>query len=221
MVKQVDQSKLKEITGVISTVISSTVADSKSIYDSSSLTYQINNGSTNCNNIKVSSSSTTYTASSSVLANSATYQSVVANIVSQLTSDQSQKANGGIFDKQDNELAASIINLIHTKLDSTTMASIGNVANINSASVQVCMDSTGGTNFYFSSEQDIFTYYNTVYSESSTVQSVSADIANTIDASQSQKSTGLIAMIIRMIVIIVIAVVLIVVVGGVAYLATI
>lgn len=217
MVKQANDAKLAEITGVISEVMSQTISSSSTTFNSSSSSYQINHNSTGCNNIKISETSVTYVASSTVLANSTTYQSVVATIVNKLTASQSQKAAGGLFTKQDNDTTAAIINLIHTKLDQETMASIGNDANTSESSVQVCDDANGGTNFYFNSQNDVFNYYNKVYSQSATVQSVAADIANTLQSDQAQKSTGLLAMLVRMVMLIVIAIIVIVVFVGVVY----
>jgi len=212
MVKQTNNQNLQEITGIISSAISTSIADSKTAYNKQSSSFQINSNSTGCNNIKVSGSSTTYTASSDAVASSTVYQSVVASIVNQITSKQNNKAAGGLFDKQDNNLAASIMNIVQTKLNQTTIASIGNVANISDTSVQVCVDASGGNNILFTSENDIFTYYNTVYSSSSTVQSVAADISNMIAADQGNKSTGIIALIVYAI--IAIAIVLVVLIGG-------
>jgi hypothetical protein len=220
MVKQTSSEKLNEISGVLSSTISKTISSSKTEYDQTNTTYQLNENSTNCNNIKTSTTSMQYTASSDILADSTTYQSVVAQIASQITASQKQKADGGLFTEQDDDMTANIINLVQTKLDSTTMASIGNVANITETSVQVCKDAKGGNNVFFETEDDIFDYYNQAYSTSSTVQDVSADIVNTIDASQSQKSTGFLAMLMRLIAIIVIAIVAIVVVAGIIYVGT-
>lgn len=212
MVKQVNNDKLSELTGIISETISQSIADSKSNYNSNSTYYQINSNSSGCNNITSTSTGVKYVATSDAVANSVTYQQVVAQIINQIMSKQSNKAEGGLFTDNENNLAAAIGNLVMTKLDQTTMAEIGNVANISTTTVQICVDSTGGNNIFFSSQIDIFNYYNSVYSASATVQSVAADISNMLSADQSNKSTGILAMIIRAI--IVIAIVIILVIGG-------
>lgn len=211
MVKQANTQNLQQITAILSEAISTNIADNRTNYDQSNSTYQINSGSTGCNNIKSSSSSVTYVASSDVVSNSSVYQNIVATIVNKITSKQNNKSSSW-FGQQGNDLVASIMNIVQTRLTQTTIASIGDAANISDSSVQVCLDSTGGNNIFFSSETDIFQYYNQVYSTSSTVQSVAADISNMIAADQGNKSTGIIALIVYAI--IAIAILLVVLIGG-------
>ena len=219
MVKQTNNARLDQITAIISSVVSNNIASSKTIYDSNSTFYQINKNSTNCSNYISTSSSLQYVASSDVLATSSVYQQVVAQIVNQITSSQANKSSGG-FGKQNNDLAASIMNIVQTKLTENTLASIGNVANISNTTVQACIDSTGGNNAFFQSEDDIFNYYNQVYTQSSAVQSVSADISNMIANDQGNKSTGLVALIVYAIIAIAILLIVIVCGGMALYLMT-
>lgn len=214
MPSKTNDAQLQEITDVISSVVAKSISNSSQKYDNNSNTYQINSNSTGCNNIKVSKSTTNYVSTSDVFSKNETYQKVVATIVNQITADQANKSDGGMG-KEANALAATISNKIQTSLDQETLTSIGNVANISDASTQVCTGSNGGNNIFFTSTTDSFNYYNTVYSSNSTVQSVSADISNMLTADQSNKSTGIIAMIIHAIILIVIVVILIIaVVGG-------
>lgn len=211
MVKQANKQALAEITAIISDAISTNIANNKVNYDQNSSTYQMNSGSTGCNNIKSSSSSVTYMATSEVVSNSTVYQNIVATIVNQITSKQNNKSSTW-FGQQGNDLVAAIMNIVKTKLTQTTIANIGDATNISNSSVQVCLDSNGGNNVFFSSENDIFQYYNQVYSTSSTVQSVAADISNMIAADQGNKATGIIALIVYAI--IAIAILLVVLIGG-------
>jgi len=222
MGKQTNEEKLAEITGVISGVISTTIASNSNKYQKNMVVGQFQVGSKGCDNISISKSNVVYQATSQVVAQSYNYQSIVATIVNQLTSTQGNESDGSLLTPtQENKLAAVIGNLIQSNLDSQTMAAIGNVTADTTVNIQVCIDSENGNNIFFNTEDDAYTYYNTVYSQSATVQKVSADISNILDAEQTNKRVGVLAMIIKAIALICIVIIIVIAVALGVYLLTV
>ena len=176
--------------------------------------------SSHCNNVALINDSTKYYVSSSIFSNQSVYQSTVLQIVQTLSDSQKAKATGGLLQQQDEEFYATIKDMIQTQLTSTDMSSIGQSATNVNVYIQVCKSSDDSGNYIIASQKDLFKYYNSVYSQNSTVQSLAADISNYISGTQSEKKTGFLVVLIRMIALVIIGIVVMVIVIAGAYLIT-
>lgn len=212
---------LSELTSVISSEMAKMETDSAIMISNSDSTVQIISNSTNCKNKKITRSGNTYVSYGTVYQSTVAVQSLYAQIVNELTSNQDSTTNGlGLGPATDQNISATINNLLATTLTqssiTTYMASVSN----NTQSIQICQGSQGGENYIFGSYNDVYNFYYDSYSQMKEVQKVSADIKNTLDASQSAKKVGLLSMLARMItvicviIIIVVAVVVVILVFG-------
>lgn len=210
-----------DIVKVMTSTITKTLSDSVQSYDSDVVNIQTNDNSSGCRNIDRQSTKSYYYVSSSVFADELTYQNTVLNMVQQLADTQQNKADGGLLSgKQTDQFYAMILDIITTKLSSSTMVKIGqNTSSIN-INVQHCDGSDGGLNYIIGTQKNVIKYYDKLYSQDATLQSVAADISNYINGTQSNKKTGFLVTLIRMIAIVIIGVVVLAIVIVGAYLVT-
>jgi hypothetical protein len=198
-----DQSfSLKEITNIITTQMATMEVDSSSQYSSSNTTFQSINNSSNCKNRKIIFSDTQYVSYNTVFQSSVAVQSLYANIVNQITANLESTQDGASIGKIDQNIGATIRNIIQTTLTQSAITTYYNNISQSETSVQICNGSQGGRNFIFGSYSQLFDYYQQTYTQMVQVQQVSADISNIIDAAATAKQTGLVAMLTRMITVI-------------------
>lgn len=207
MVKQNLKATFSDITKMVTTSISQTIVDqSQSLTESTDVT-QDNVNSAQCKNIYIGSTTTKFSATSDVYSTESTYQSMVLTLVNTIISAQNLDADGG-RGSQVESVFESIINMIETTLNANTVVTDGQTTSDMTSTSQACIGSKGGLNFVIMTKKDIFNFYANLYSQSSAVQAVSADISNYLSGTQAAKSTGILATIVKMIALIVILVIL-------------
>lgn len=200
---------LKEITNIITSEMASMEVSSCNQYASSNNTMQSITNSSNCKNRKIIFSSTQYVSYNTVFQQSIAVQSLYANIVNQISAQLSTKQDGANINKSDQNLAATIRNLVQTTLTQDSIINYYNSISTSETSVQICSGSDRGRNFIFGSYDEVFSFYQQSYTQMVQVQKVAADIANTLDADVSAKQVGLVAMITRMITVICVVLIII------------
>ena len=220
MGKQDIKANFKDVLDIVTTTVASTISQSSQSYSNSTIVVQDNEGTSNCTNSVWMRNKTLYYASSDIFNTTSVYQNAIISIVQQLSDTQSSKATGGIFSNQDEQFYATIMDMLQTRLTATTLVDIGNNSNNVTVYVQKCSGATNSGNIIISSQKNIFKYYNSVYNQNATVQSVCADISNYITGVQKQKKTGFLVVLIRMIALIIIGVVILAIVIVGAYLIT-
>lgn len=221
MAPQLNKAAYAAIVGVISSEAASAVSNISTSFSNTTINIQDDSDSRRCRNVIRLDSSDSYTVSSTIFSDQVVYQQVVLNIVDKITSDQSDNNAGKFFTpEQKNEAYAMILNIISTKLDSNTMVTIGQNTSSVTVNAQYCSNSVGGVNYITGNSDQLMTYYNELYSRNAIVQAVAADISNYIDGTQSNKATGILTTLVRMIAIVIIGVVILAIVIVGAYLIT-
>jgi len=214
------KASFKDILGVITTTIAHTLSRSSQSYSDNTVVIQDNNNSSNCVNRVSIHDKTLYYVSSDVFNNQAVYQSMIADIAQSLSDTQATDSTGIGTGKQNEQFYATIADMLQTKLTATTLADIGQNATDTTIYVQKCNGSKDGKNVIISSQHNIYKYYDSLYNQNSVVQSVAADISNYISGQQSEKKTGILAVLLRMIALVIIGVVILAIVIVGAYLIT-
>lgn len=216
MGKQEIKANFADILKVITNTIATTLENSSSSYSDININIQQNTDSKRCNNITLQNDNTQYYVSSTLFSDQSVTQDVVLTILQTLSDTQSTKNTGWTPDKQKEVFNAVIKDMLQTSLTSNNLVSIGQNVTDVSINVQKCMGSTGGNNIVIAKKKNIFKYYNNLYAQNTTIQSLAADLSNYISGTQSEKSTGLLVVIIRMIALIVIVICAVVGAGIVA-----
>lgn len=199
-----------ELNSIITHQMSQMESSNAVMVNDSNTTIQLIDNSTNCQNRKITFSRDTYVSNSTVFMSDLAVQTLVANVMNEISSDFDAEQTGGSIGKTDQELTATIQNIISTSLTQQSISSYINSVFNSDTSIQVCYGSSDSGNYIFGSTRDIYNFYYEQYTKMAQVQQVSADISNVIDASFSAKQTGIIAMITRMITVICIVIVIVV-----------
>ncbi|MAR56866.1 MAG: hypothetical protein CMM93_06760 [Rickettsiales bacterium] len=200
------------------------ISDSQISYQTSSNNVQVSYNSEGCKNVIITNSGNQYKASTSVLLNQDVQQTATNQITSNLQSVMEQEIEGLNLGKKQTELVEQFIdNEVSTLLNSTQMQINSETVVNQTNNTQVCFGSEAGGNFIFTNQNDTYDYFNQAYANNSAVQESSTSIANYLSSQQSQKSTGLIASLLKGLAIIIIAlailalvVVFVIVAGGYA-----
>lgn len=201
-----------EVTDIISNALASIQTSNSTVVSDNSTVVQWNSDSEGCKNINISKSKTTYQASSSLYTDMSTVQTVYAKIVNDLTTSNTQSTTGasGWWDSNDVETQDTIMNMLQTSLTQEVIVNYTNTFMSTTVNVQVCTGSAGGINFIRGTRNQIYNICYDQYSQMSQVQQVSADIANTLSATQDVKKTSILAVIMRAIALICIVIIIIV-----------
>jgi len=217
MGKQDVKAAFTDVLNIISSNTARSISHSATNYSSTKINIQENNNSTRCRNFSFQNDSTSYYASSDIYSDQSVTQDLIITILQQLTDEQNlNKKGGGPFGGQYATFVATIKDKLESTLTSDTLVTVGeNTSNVN-VGIQVCNGSVGGRNVIIARHHEIFRYYNNLYSQNTTVQSLAADISNYIAGTQDLKSTGLLVVIIRMIALIVIVICVVIGLGVVA-----
>lgn len=207
---KIDQTvAASDITKIITQEMALMEVNSCSQYSSSSNTFQSINDSSNCKNVKITKETMQYVSYNTVFQSVTAVQSLYANIMNAITANFDSTQDGSSIGKTDQSLLATINNLVQTTLTQQSIINFYNNINTSDTSIQICSNSTGGSNIIFGSYNEVYDYYQQSYTQMTQVQKVSADIANTLDSDMSAKQTGIIAMITRMITVICIVLIII------------
>ena len=221
---QSSTSLQKTVSDIISSVVAQQISDSQISYQTSSNNVQVSYNSEGCKNVIITNSGNQYKASTSVLLNQDVQQTATNQITSNLQSVMEQEIEGLNLGKKQTELVEQFIdNEVSTLLNSTQMQINSETVVNQTNNTQVCFGSVDGGNFIFTNQNDTYDYFNQAYANNSAVQESSTSIANYLSSQQSQKSTGLIASLLKGLAIIIIAlailalvVVFVIVAGGYA-----
>lgn len=222
MGKQSNNITAAEITKIISSSISSIANNVSVAYASTNVNIQSSIGNTGgCTQILHSNLESAMYFNSAIMASSSTYQSVVASIVNQLQASQTNTTTGKLLQPgQYNNVSAEILNMIVTQMTAKTMNDIFASSQSVASNSQLCADNSGPTlQIIWSNTQTFTDQVSSLVSNNSSVQQVSADISNFLSASQANKSTGILAVLARLvmmvIVVIIIVIGIVVLIGGV------
>lgn len=200
----------KEINSIVSSVMASIQTSNSTVVDQSFVTTQINNNSAGCKNIKISRNETVYSSDAQIFTNMEAVQSIYVQVLNQLDTTQDVEQTGGGFGgKIDADTKATIMNILQSTLTQNAIVDYTNSFITSDDSLQVCKDSTRGVNIIVGSKRQIYDTYVQQYSQMSSNQQVSADLANYLSAGQSVKKTGILAVIVRAIALVCIAIIII------------
>jgi hypothetical protein len=203
----------KEINSIISQVMASIQSTNNTIVQQSYFTYQASNNSSDCTNLKFSRNKLVYSNDSQIFTDMTAVQSIYVNVLNQLETTQDvDQTGGGGWGKIDETTKDTIMTMMQSALTQSEIVEFTNSFMTTDASVQVCNDSTRGTNVIMGSTKQIYDTYVEQYSQMESNQQVSADIANYLSASQSVERTGILAVLIRVIGFVAIAIIAIVVI---------
>lgn len=220
MGKQEIKAAFADVVKVISGVVSNSLADNAVSYSKVDVNIQTNQNASRCTNRLVSNEQNLYVVNSSAFSSNKVYQSIVAQIIQELTDQQSTKASGGLFTEQGESFVATIRDMIQSNLTANQLTEIAESYSDVNVNVQHCIGTTGGKNVIVTTKKNITKMYNDIYSTNDVVQSVAADISNYISGKQDEKKTGILAILIRAIAFVIIGVVVLCIVIVGAYLIT-
>ncbi len=215
--------KASIITGIISSVLATQITETSESVSTQDENIQISYKSSDCTNIIVEKNSTFSRASSSIFNDQETTQTAHNKITNQLTAEQVQNLKGmNLFDKdQKEELKATIANIVENNLTSKQLIDSEITGGSLNSTVQACVFSDGGKNYYVGTKRQIYDFYYKSYQTNKTIQDVSTLISNAMDLAQSQTRAGVLSSLISAIAMVLIVIVIVVVIAIVVYLITI
>lgn len=199
----------REINSIVSKVMAQIQVDNSTVVDQSYITTQINSGSSNCRNVKITRNETVYSSDAQIFTNMEAVQSIYVQVLNELEASQNVDQTGGGGGKIDADTKATIMNIMQSTLTQNEIVNYTNSFIVNDQSLQVCKDSSRGMNLIIGTQKQIYNTYVQQYSQMSSNQQVSADLANYLSADQSVKKTGILAVIVRGIALVCIAIIII------------
>lgn len=205
-----------EITDIISSTMANIQVNASTYVSNTNTNVQVINNSTDCSNKISTSFQQQFTSSGNVFTSQSTVQSLYAQIVNSLQTENDLQTTGGtLLTDDDAETLATIQNILQTTLTQQVIVDYTNNFINTNTNIQVCNNSSSSKNVIYGTQSYIYNIYYEQYSQMEQVQQVSADIANTLQASQSVKSTGAIAILLRAIMLIAIVIIVGLLVFGV------
>ena len=216
---QTNSLDASQINDVISAVITKQLMSNETAVSTSTYTKQVIIGSSDCANVKVADNSTVIKVDTSVFQSADTYQSTVTEITNMVTAAQEQKNTGFFGADQLDEIKEAVKNVVVNTVTQDTMDINSNdLSNVDS-SVQMCVDSSNGVNFYSTTTKEVGIFYTEAYQSNVAVQKASTDIANMFDDDQSQKNTGILTVLLLIVgVICIVVVIALAAVAGIVFL---
>jgi hypothetical protein len=205
-----------DVLNIISSTTANTLADNATNYSSDDIIIESNTNSRHCRNFAFVNNSTQYYVSSQIFSSVSTTQSLIIDILQQLSDQQNLNKDGWAPGSQNAQFFAAIKDKLESTLTSDNLVNIGQNASNVDVGVETCTGSVGGINVIIARNHQIFRYYNNLYAQNTAIQSLAADISNYISGTQSVKATGLLVVIIRMIALIVIVICIVIGLGVVA-----
>lgn len=204
------------INKIVSESIADTIMNEASAYSQSSTNIQLAYNTTACYQSQTIKMDTIYAASSSVMMKQSNMQKLYATIMSQLTSNQDvTQKGGGLFGNLDTTTVDTIQNILQTILVSNVISNVDSTIAANNVNFQGCISSVGTAQYLYDTADNLFTVYSSQYSTNIAVQSVTANITNTLQDSQKVKRQGILATIIYAIMFVIIALIVVVAVAAV------
>lgn len=204
------------VNKIISQSIANTIMNEASTYSNSSTNIQLAYNTTACYQSQTIQMSTIYAATSSVLMKQSNMQKLYATIQSQLSSDQDVSQTGlGGFGQLDTQTVDTIQNVLQTVLVSDAISNVDSSIANNNVNFQGCISSVGTAQYLYDTEKNLYTVYTSQYSTNMAVQSVTANISNILQSSQTVKRQGILATIIYAIMFVIIALIVVVAVAAV------
>jgi ABC-type anion transport system duplicated permease subunit len=210
------KASFEDILNVITTLTSKTVVHSSTSYNNMTSISQNNVNSTGCKNVAFSSQKNMVYVDTNLFQDQATYQDLMLSIIQNITSTMEQTSHGGRT-PQEEALIESIQDKLSTALTSQVLTTITNSINSSSSVEQNCVNSSSGINFSIMKQHNVYRVFNNLYSNNATIQSVAADISNMMSGDQSQKKTGVLVTLMRMIAIVVVAICAVIVIGVIGF----